>query len=155
MFLDYFVEKNKFSGFTYESKFKADISSWFLNGEKTLFLKPQTFMNLSWESVIAVKNFYKIEASEIIIIFDDMSMEFWKVRYREGGSAWGHNGIKDIIRILWPDFPRLKVWVWYDKRYNVSNWVLSKFDEEELIDLDNEVWKKIEEKLEEIIVNHE
>ena len=149
MFIEFFAEKNNFSSFKYESKFKADISSWVLKWEKTLLVKPQTFMNLSWESILSLKNFYKFEASDILVIYDDMSMEFWKVRYRDTGSAWGHNGVKDIIRILWPDFPRLKVWVWFDDRYDVSDWVLSKFSEEELIDLDNEVWKKIEEKLSE------
>lgn len=160
MFLDFLLDhplnpsllrNNSYSSFKYESKFKAEISSGNYNWEKVLLVKPQTFMNLSWESVLALKNFYKWEASDFLIIYDDMSMDFWKVRYRDTGSAWGHNGVKDIIRILWPDFPRLKVWVWFDKRYNVSNWVLSKFDEEELIDLENKVWEKIEEKLRENI----
>jgi len=160
MFLDFMLDhplstsslrNNSFSSFRYESKFKADISSWNYKWEKILLVKPQTFMNLSGESILALKNFYKLEASDFLIIYDDISMEFWKVRFRSTGSAWGHNGVKDIIRILWADFPRLKVGIDHNKRYDVSNWVLSKFSEEELIDLDSEVWKKIEEKLEEII----
>lgn len=151
MFLDTFVKKNNFSDFNYESKFKADIATWNYKWEKTLFVKPQTFMNLSGESLVLLKKFYKLDPTNFTIIYDDMSMDFWKIRFRDTWSAWGHNGIKDIIRVFWPDFPRVKVWVWYDKRYNVSNWVLSKFDEEELIDLDNEVYQKIEEKLKQSI----
>ena len=155
MFLDYFGWKNSFSEFKYESKFRADIAEWKLWWEKVLLVKPQTFMNLSGEAVVAVKNFYKLESMDILVIFDDMSMDFWKVRYRATGSAWGHNWIKDIIRVLWADFPRLKVWVWYDERQNFSKWVLSEFEAEELIDIENEVWEKIEEKLDEIIINYE
>ncbi len=159
MFLDHIVSPllnregargwENFSDFSYESKFKADISSWNYNWEKTLLVKPQTFMNLSGESLILLKNFYKLEADNFIIIFDDMSMDFWKVRYRSTWSAWGHNGIKDIIRVFGQDFPRIKVGIWLDKRYEVSNWVLSKFTEEELIDIENEIYDKISEKLEE------
>ena len=147
MFLDQYAEKNNFSDFSYESKFKADISTGNYNWEKALLIKPQTFMNLSGESLMLIKNFYKLEAEDFVIIFDDMSMDFWKVRFRSTGSAWGHNGIKDIIRIFWQDFPRIKVWIGFDKRYEVSNWVLSKFDEEELIDWDTEIYEKIIEKL--------
>lgn len=158
MFLDFMLDyplspselrNNSYPSFKYEAKFKADISSWSYKWEKTLLVKPQTFMNLSGESLMLIKNFYKLSPEDFIIVYDDMSMDFWKVRYRDTGSAWGHNGIKDIIRVFGQDFPRVKVGIWLDKRYNVSNWVLSKFDEEELIDLDNEVYNKIEEKLKE------
>ena len=149
MFLDQYAWKNNFSDFSYESKFKSDIASWIFNWEKTLLVKPQTFMNLSGESLMLLKNFYKLTPDDFIVIFDDMSMDFWKIRFRSTGSAWGHNGIKDIIRVFWADFPRIKVWIWLDKRYEVSNWVLSKFDEEELIDIDNEVYDKIIEKINE------
>jgi len=147
MFVDKYAWENNYSDFSYESKFKADISNWSYNWEKALLVKPQTFMNLSGESLILLKNFYKLKLEDFIIIYDDMSMDFWKVRFRGTGSAWWHNGIKDIIRVFGQDFPRLKVWIGLDKRYEVSNWVLSKFDEEELIDLDNEVYEKIENKL--------
>jgi peptidyl-tRNA hydrolase len=78
-------------------------------------------------------------------------MDFWKIRFRNKGSAWWHNGIKNIIKYFWNDFDRIKIWVWYDKRYEVSNWVLSKFKEEELIDLETEIFNKVIEKLEEKI----
>ncbi len=153
MFLDYLKQIENFPDFKYESKFKSDISTKIFLWEKTLLVKPQTFMNLSWESIKKITNFYKIDNDDIIVIYDDLSMDFWKIRFREKWSAWWHNGIKDIIRYFWKDFKRIKIWIWLDKRYDVSNWVLSKFKEEELIDLENliflEVYKILKEKLNE------
>lgn len=141
LFLDYLKEKMKFSEFSFESKFKGEISSGLYNWEKTFLLKPQTYMNLSWESLISIMNFYKIDISDFIVVYDDMSMDFWKIRFRDKWSAWWHNGIKDIIKHLWENFKRVKVWIWLNNKFEVSDWVLSKFLEEELIDLDNEVFK--------------
>ncbi len=147
LFLDYFAWKENFSDFHFESKFKWEISNWIFEGEKTILLKPQTFMNLSWESLRKIIDFYKIDPEDWIVVFDDMSMDFWKVRFRDKWSAWWHNGIKDIIRHFKDDFKRIKVWVWFNSHFEVSDWVLSKFTEEELIDLDNEVFPKIYEVL--------
>ena len=147
MFLDYLKEKENFPEFKYESKFKAEISSYLFLWEKTILLKPQTFMNLSWEAIQKISSFYKTANEDFIVIYDDLSMDFWKVRFRGKWSAWWHNWIKSIIRFFWETFSRIKVWVWLDKKYEVSDWVLSKFKEEELIDLENEVFKEILDKL--------
>ncbi|MCP4522658.1 MAG: aminoacyl-tRNA hydrolase [Candidatus Gracilibacteria bacterium] len=144
LFLNKFLEINNFSDFQFESKFKGEISSGHIQGEKTLLLKPQTFMNLSGESIRKVVDFYKIDIEDIIVIYDDMSMDFGKVRFRDKGSAGGHNGIKDIIKHFGLDFKRIKVGVGFNPHYEVSDWVLSKFTEEELIDIDNEVYKSTE-----------
>ena len=140
IFLDYFIEKENFPEFKYESKFKADISEGIFNSEKTILLKPQTFMNLSWEAIRRIIDFYKISPENWIVIFDDISMEFWKIRFRNKGSAGWHNWLKDIIRHFKECFNRIKIWVWFDSKYDVSDWVLSKFKAEELIDLDNEIF---------------
>jgi len=145
IFLDKLKEKENFSDFKYESKFKAEISNWFINWEKTILVKPQTFMNLSWEAIIAITNFYKIEKEDWIVIYDDLSMDFWKIRFRDKWSAWWHNWVKDIIRFFKEEFKRIKVWIWFNNNFQVSDWVLSKFSEEELIDLDNEIFEKIYE----------
>lgn len=71
-----------------------------LDGKKCLFLKPETFMNLSGKSVQACATFYKIHPRDILVIFDDIDMEFGKVRFRESGSAGGHNGMASIIAAL-------------------------------------------------------
>lgn len=147
MFLDFFAEKNNFSEFKHESKFKWEVSIWGIEWEKAILLKPQTYMNLSWESIRKIVDFYKIDLDDIIIIYDDMSLEFSKIRFRDKWSAWGHNGIKDIIKHFWDAFKRIKVGVWLNDRYEVSDWVLSKFSEEELIQLESNTFKGIEEML--------
>ena len=140
LFLDYFLSNQNFEDFKYESKFKWDISVWKISWEKTILLKPHTFMNLSWESVREIVNFYKIDTENIIVIYDDMSMDFWKIRFRNKWSAGGHNWVKDIIKHFWQDWDRIKVWIWFNDKFDVSDWVLSKFSEEELIDLENKIF---------------
>jgi len=141
MFLDYFKNINKFDDFKFESKFKAELSSWIYKWEKTLLIKPQTFMNLSWDSIISIIHFYKIDINDVIVIYDDLSMNFWKLRYRDTWSAWWHNWIKSIIKHFWENFKRIKIGIWFNDKFEVSDWVLSKFSEEELIDLNNDVFK--------------
>lgn len=148
MFLDYFSKKNNFEDFKIESKFKAKISSWIFQWEKTILLKPQTFMNLSWESIRKITDFYKIPLEDWIVIYDDMSMDFWKTRFREKWSAGGHNWIKSIITNLWWEFYRIKVWVWFNENFEVSDWVLSKFTDEEKDKLDDDIFGRTLELLE-------
>ncbi len=147
IFLDKFSQENWFSDWKYESKFTAEICSGILGGEKIMLVKPQTFMNLSWESLVKICNFYKLTADDFIVIYDDISMQFWKIRVRETGSAWWHNGVKSIIQHFKSDWTRIKVWVWEAWKYNVSDWVLSKFTADELIDIDTEIYNKISEEL--------
>ncbi len=147
LFLDYFCKKQNFSEFSHESKFKGDISTWLIHWEKILLLKPQTFMNLSGESLKKCCDFYKIETKDICVIFDDISMDFWKIRSRETGSAGWHNGIKDIIRLFWETFKRIKFGIGYEKKYEVSDWVLSKFSEEEYIELEEKYFGELEKEL--------
>lgn len=142
MFLDFFISRNNFSDFKLESKFKWEISEWIFEWEKSILLKPQTYMNLIWESLIKIINFYKIELENIIVIYDDLSLEFWKIRFREKWSAWGHNWIKDIIKHFWQNFKRIKIWIWFNDNYEVSDWVLSKFSNNEIEKLEGEIFDK-------------
>ena len=145
MFLDFLVEmfwRNTFTEFKLESKFKWEISEWIYEWEKTILLKPNTFMNLSWESLRKIVDFYKIDLEDIIIIYDDLSLELWKIRFREKGSAWGHNWIKSIISHFSQEFKRIKIWIWYNDNYEVSDWVLSKFTNEELDIFEDEIFEK-------------
>ncbi len=147
LFLDYFQKKQNLPEFSYESKFKGDITTGLIKGEKVILLKPQTFMNLSWESIKKCSDFYKMSQKDMCIIYDDISMDFGKIRTRETGTAWGHNGIKDIIRLFWQEFQRIKFWIGYNSKYEVSDWVLSKFSEEEQIELENKYFSEIEKEL--------
>lgn len=149
MFLDYFAEKENFSDFSLESKFKWEISNWIYNWEKTILLKPQTYMNLSGESIRKIFDFYKLNIEDIIIIYDDLSLDFWKLRFRDKWSAWGHNGIKSIINHFNNDFKRIKIGIWFNSNYEVSDWVLSKFKNEEIEELEDNIYKETEKLLKE------
>ncbi len=144
LFLDFLKEKlNIWEDFQKEDKFKWEIIFTFINWEKTILLKPQTYMNLSWESVIKIMNFYKIDISDIIVIFDDISLESWKIRFRRSWSAGGQNWIKSIISNIWESFKRIKIGIWQDKRYDLSDWVLSKFNLEELQNLQKQTFLEV------------
>lgn len=113
------------------TKFKGIYGEAIICGEKVLFLKPQTFMNLSGESVREVCDFYKIPNDKIIVIYDDISLEPGTLRIRNKGSAGGHNGIKNIIAHLSTEvFPRIKVGVGQPKD-GLIPFVLGKFSKEE------------------------
>lgn len=114
-------------------KHKAICGKGFIEGEKVILAKPITYMNLSGESVRELTDFYKVSPQEIIIIYDDISLEVGQLRIRQKGSAGGHNGIKSIIRHLGTEeFPRIKVGVG-DKPagWDLADYVLSRFQVEE------------------------
>ncbi len=120
-------------------KFKGTYGEGFINGEKVMLLKPTTYMNLSGESVREVVDFYNLEDHEILIIYDDISLDVGKLRIREKGSAGGHNGIKSIIAHLGSDvFPRIKVGVGQPNSDLVKH-VLGRFTKEEMTILDESI----------------
>ncbi len=116
-----------------ESKHKGLVGRGMLEGQKAVLVKPQTFMNLSGECVRAVADFYKVPEEEIIVIYDDISLEPGQLRIRAKGSAGGHNGIKNIIAHLGTQvFPRVKVGVGEKPRMmDLADYVLSHFTKEE------------------------
>jgi len=116
-----------------ESKHKGLVGRGMLEGQKVVLVKPQTFMNLSGECVRAVADFYKVPEEEIIVIYDDISLEPGQLRIRAKGSAGGHNGIKNIIAHLGTQvFPRVKVGVGEKPRMmDLADYVLSHFTREE------------------------
>ena len=96
-----------------EKKYKAICGKGMIGSEKVVLVKPQTFMNLSGESIAEAVNFYKVDpASELLVIFDDISLAPGRIRIRKKGSAGGHNGIKNIIaQVGTEQFARIKVGV--------------------------------------------
>ncbi len=111
-------------------KFKSIIGEGRIQGKRCLLIKPQTFMNSSGEAVRDASEFYKIPPENIIIIYDDISLDPGKLRIRRKGSDGGHNGIKSIIYHLKSDnFPRVKVGVGAkpNPEYDLADWVLSHF----------------------------
>ena len=115
-------------------KFKALVGEGMLGGRRVLFLKPQTFMNLSGEAVRDAASFYNIPPERIIVLSDDISLDVGTLRVRAKGSAGGQNGLKNIIYHLGSeDFPRVKIGVGHKPHpdYDLAAWVLSKFTAEE------------------------
>lgn len=115
-------------------KHKALYGKGMIEGNRVILAKPQTFMNLSGESVRELIDFYKIdETKELIVIYDDISLEPGQLRLRTKGSAGGHNGIKNIIAHLGgQEFKRVKVGIGEKPRgYDLADYVLSHFSKEE------------------------
>ena len=112
---------------------KALCGSGYIEGEKVILAQPLTYMNLSGESVRSLVDFYKVSSEDIIIIYDDVSLDVGQLRIRKKGSAGGHNGIKSIISHLGTDvFPRIKVGVGEKpKEWDLADYVLSRFKGEE------------------------
>ncbi len=122
-------------------KHKAICGKGTIGGEKVILAKPQTYMNLSGESIIELINFYKITNEELIIIYDDISLEPGQLRIRQKGSAGGHNGIKSIIAHLGSDvFPRIKMGVGdKPKGWDLADYVLSRFKKEEIEKIEDSI----------------
>jgi len=135
--IDYIIDKYDiaYSG----AKHKAMYGSGMIDGVKVVVAKPLTYMNLSGEAVRSLVDFYKIEPeSELIIVYDDISLSPGKIRIRKKGTAGGHNGIKSIIQHLdTTNFMRIRVGVGEKpKGWNLADYVLGRFskDERKLVD---------------------
>ena len=127
--IDYMA--NKYNIDVNREKFKGICGEGFIENKKVILLKHLTYMNLSGERIRELANFYKLEDDEIIVVYDDISLDIGRLRIREKGSAGGHNGIKSIIQNLGGDkFPRVKVGVGQPKD-NLVNHVLGKFSKED------------------------
>lgn len=112
-----------------EKKHRAYCGKGIIGGERVLLLKPQTYMNNSGESLRDAADFYKVEPEQILIIYDDISLDPGQLRIRKKGSAGGHNGIKSIIAHLGSqDFPRIKIGIGAKpERMDLADYVLSRF----------------------------
>lgn len=136
-------------------KFKALIGDGMFGGKRVLFVKPQTFMNLSGEAVRDAAAFYKIPPERILVLFDDISLEVGRIRVRAKGSAGGQNGVKSIIYQLGSDaFPRVKIGIGAKPHpdYDLADWVLSKFQGEDAEKIQQAALRAIEA-AEEIVRN--
>jgi PTH1 family peptidyl-tRNA hydrolase len=121
--------------FKSEPKYQSHIAKL---GDGTVLMKPQTFMNLSGRSVRQMLMFYKWEVDRILVVYDDVALPLGHLRFREKGSAGGHNGIKSIIEHVGGDgFPRLKLGIGASRPGGMTGHVLGKFAPEEREDLEN------------------
>ncbi|WP_338972662.1 aminoacyl-tRNA hydrolase [Spiroplasma endosymbiont of Panorpa germanica] len=115
-------------------KFKSQIYSASIGGEKVLMIKPLTFMNLSGEAVSQFVNFYKLDLNDFIVIHDEKDFSIEKQQFKNSGSAAGHNGLKNIItHFHTTDFQRLRIGVGNpEPGWKIVDWVLSKMSDTEI-----------------------
>ena len=125
-------------------KYRALTNTATVGGQKVLIMKPITYMNLSGEAVRQAVDFYKVPADHVLVISDDTALAVGRLRIRKGGSAGGHNGLKNIIQHLGTDqFPRLRLGVGEKPHpdYDLADWVLGKFQGEDKKAIDAAVKK--------------
>ena len=120
-------------------KYKALIGECNISGKRVLLMKPQTFMNLSGEAVTQAMSFYKIPPENVVVVFDDISLDVGRMRVRRKGSDGGQRGMRSIIGLSGSDkFPRVKIGIGEkpNPNWQLADWVLSRFTKSELEILD-------------------
>lgn len=138
MAMDKLAEKSGFS--IKKLKFQSLIADEMIGGKRCLLMKPQTMMNNSGEAIMQAAEYYNIPNENIIVIYDDISLDVGKLRLRRKGSAGGHNGIKSIISCLGgEEFPRVKVGVGKKPSadYDLVKWVLGCIEKEQWKDYED------------------
>ena len=123
------ITKNLTTSNINKANFKADV----LKSGYNLFVKPNTYMNNSGESVIAIKEYYKIDIENIIVVHDDLDLPFGTVKFKIGGGHGGHNGLRSIDSHIGKEYIRVRIGIGKPtNKTDVSNYVLSNFSKEEL-----------------------
>lgn len=133
------VLEKEFGATPFGNKQTATLTKAKIDGKEVLFVRPLTFMNLSGKAVNEVGSYYKIPQENIIVIADDVSMNVGRMRIRDKGSDGGHNGLKDILRVLGnQQLVRIKLGVGQKPHpdYDLADWVLGKFTKEEKAQLE-------------------
>ena len=143
----YLVLDNYLGDVKWKNKFNAEYYEDNINGEKVLFVKPLTYMNLSGDAVVQFVNYFGIELEDILVIQDDLDLSLGRYKIKTNSSDGGHNGIKSIInRLSSKGFARLKVGISHDKSLDTKDYVLGSFSKE-----DKEIFKDLQETFNKII----
>lgn len=135
--VDYIAEKRNVN--INRIKFKSVVGEGNINGHKVLFMKPSTYMNNSGQAVVEAMNFYKLKPEQVVVIFDDISLDVGKMRIRSKGSDGGQKGMRSIIYLSGSDmFPRIKIGIGAkpNPNWELANWVLSKFTDSEMKEIE-------------------
>ena len=137
--IDKIQENGIFSSWQENKKFKGQIATGTFENEECILLKPSTYMNLSGESVGLVMKFYKLKPQDLIVIHDEVDFEFGVVKTSTSRNSAGHNGIKSINSYVAEGYNRVRVGIGRPKHdsHNITNYVLGKFTESELNEMEN------------------
>jgi len=150
MLVDYYIKQILKYDLNYKKRDNYYYLETNINGEKTVIIKPTTYMNLSGEAIVNVKKWYKIEDEDILVVYDDIDLGIGTFRYRENGSAGTHNGMRNILSVLKTEkLKRIRVGIENRENKNIPlmDYVLGKFNKYELDLLYNNVFKEISNKL--------
>ena len=140
--IDQLAEKNNIE--VSKLKFKALTGEGRIAGQKVVLVKPQTFMNLSGESIQEVMNFYKPEPDHLIVIYDDIDIELGTLRIRKSGSAGTHNGMRSIVQHLGTGgFPRIRIGMGGPSKGDLVSYVIGGFTKEEVPVLEETVTQAV------------
>lgn len=132
MFLDQ-LAKDLGVQFKEQSKHKAEIATAHYNNVKLALIKPQTYMNLSGETVLSIMQFYKCDLDDLIVIHDDLDLELADIRFKKGGGNGGHNGLKSIDKLVGNNYERIRIGISRPQnQQDVSSYVLANFDNEKM-----------------------
>lgn len=132
MFVDYYISYKSYIC-NWKKKFNGLFTEITINNEKVMFLKPQSYMNLSGEVVKKVIDYYKISIDDILIISDDLDLNVGNFKLKPKGSSGGHNGLKNIeLNLGSSSFKRLKIGISNNKNIDTKDYVLCKFSSSEL-----------------------
>lgn len=144
--IDSLVSDYQFS--SQSPKFNNEIFSGQISGKKIIAIKPQNYMNLSGDPVSKIMAFYKISIKNIIVFHDDIDLKFGRLKVKVGGSDGGHNGLKDIDRLIGKDYMRVRLGIDrpQNTEYEIADYVLAKFSSGEL----NEI-SKINQKISKLL----
>ncbi|SEU06562.1 peptidyl-tRNA hydrolase, PTH1 family [Salinibacillus kushneri] len=142
--IDYLAEKNNWT--LNKEKFNALYTIEYINGEKVILLKPQTYMNLSGEAVQPFMNYYDLDIEDLLVIYDDLDLPAGKIRLRQKGGHGGHNGIRNIInQTALKNFKRIRLGIGRpETNMPVVDYVLGKFTEEQKPKIEDSVQKAAE-----------
>lgn len=136
------------------TKFNADVAKASIQGHQCLLLKPSTYMNLSGTSIRQAMAFYKLSIEHLIVIYDDIDLNAGTVKTRLNGSHGGHNGIRHIIQELGDsNFSRIKLGIGRptEEQSNVTTWVLARFSDEELNNLEKNMFPAVLDRLSDLL----
>lgn len=143
----------------YKQKFSSLTSQISYQNHKLILLKPETFMNLSGDAVVKAKQFYKLDNKQIIIVHDELDLDFLTIRTKFSGGNAGHNGLKDISKKIGNDYHRIRVGIGHPRNIvgenrDVADYVLSDFSTSEQNDL-TQIYQKIEMNLSSLLANEQ
>ena len=130
MAIDHFA-KNRGIEFT-KSKYFGRVAETMIEGEKVILLKPETFMNLSGKSVEDMVHSLKLDISKVLVLVDDIDLDFAKLRVRSKGSSGTHNGLRDIVARVGENFPRVRIGVGKPEHGDLISYVLSRVPDDKL-----------------------